>query len=249
MGLGRGASPWACSVKPTENQPRGSRARSGGSFCHNQPVGNARHARRRLAGFVRRAARRPRGPVTQRCASRAATSGLGSDTSELKTFPLSAVSAKQPSVRYSVLARGLSRPHWHVPHSQTFVCIGVKLRAARASQVWSPRGRRLAPFIGFPTTAKKAPELTTAGYTCLQHLHDTGQVHARCYINPPKEGLWQASCPGLVEEEVVVGVVNVARVRRAASPRSERHAAAAPASAALTQLLRLPSLLVKAFRE
>ena len=38
-------------VKPTENRPRGSRASSGGSFCHTQPVGNARHERRRLAGL------------------------------------------------------------------------------------------------------------------------------------------------------------------------------------------------------
>ena len=42
-----------------ENRPRGIRARSGGSFCHTQPVGNARLPRGRLAGLVRCAGRRP----------------------------------------------------------------------------------------------------------------------------------------------------------------------------------------------
>eukprot|EP00964_Phaeocystis_antarctica_P122731 scaffold86390_cov53-Phaeocystis_antarctica.AAC.1 len=45
-------------VKPTETRPRESRARSGGPFCHTQPVGNARHARRHLAST--RAPRRAR---------------------------------------------------------------------------------------------------------------------------------------------------------------------------------------------
>ena len=40
-------------VKRTQNRRRGRRARSGEAPGHAQPVGNARRARRRLAGLAR----------------------------------------------------------------------------------------------------------------------------------------------------------------------------------------------------